>query len=83
MTVVLIIIQFVALYVFLMALIHDTYFALILYACGSTPSCTCYLYSFSVYREESIYLYADKTETGNDVFMHIRTAVDYLRIFSC
>jgi len=26
-----------------MALIRDTYFAVILYTCSRTPSCTCYL----------------------------------------
>jgi len=35
-----------------MALIRDTYFGVILCALGGNPSCICYLYSFSGYREK-------------------------------
>jgi len=66
-----------------MALIRDTYFAVILYTCVRTPICNYYVYSFSGYREKSICLYADKTETRNNVLTCVRTAVDSLRTFSC
>jgi hypothetical protein len=67
-----------ALLVFIMALIRDSYFGVILYICGRTPTCTCYLCSFSGYREKNIYLYADETETRNNVFTCVRTAVYFL-----
>jgi len=41
-----------------------------LYICGQTPSCICYLYSFSGYRaKKSIFLYSNKTETQQYVYM--------------
>ena len=44
--------KFSALALFIKAPIRDTYFAVILYTCGRTSSCTCYLYSFSGYRQK-------------------------------
>jgi len=42
--------------VFITPLIRDTYFEVILYTCGRTPGCTCYLYSFSGYIEKKYML---------------------------
>ena len=44
--------KFSAQSLFIKAPIRDTYFAVILYTCGRTSSCTCYLHSFSGYRQK-------------------------------
>jgi len=53
-----------------MALIRDTYFAVILYTCCRTSGCTCYLYSFSGYRAKK-YMFICRQNWNTQQCVHL------------